>query len=106
MELGQRIKDCRARAGMTQEELAEKLYVSRQTISSWENNKSYIDAGDIAIPEIQRPFVWNAIRSSMMRTTAGRIGSSPLPGIGAGTYTISTSVPTTNCSRISKCPLK
>ncbi len=25
MELGQRIKDCRARAGMTQEELAEKL---------------------------------------------------------------------------------
>lgn len=43
MELGQRIKDCRSREGMTQEELAEKLYVSRQTISSWENNKSYPD---------------------------------------------------------------
>ena len=28
---------------MTQEELADKLYVSRQTISSWENDKSYPD---------------------------------------------------------------
>ena len=43
MEFGQRLKDCRSGAGMTQEELAEKLYVSRQTISSWENNKSYPD---------------------------------------------------------------
>lgn len=43
MELGQRMKDLRSKAGMTQEELAEKLYVSRQTISSWENDKSYPD---------------------------------------------------------------
>ena len=43
MELGQRLKGCRAKAEMTQEELAEKLYVSRQTISSWENGKSYPD---------------------------------------------------------------
>ena len=37
MELGQRIKDCRTEKGMTQEELADRIYVSRQTISSWEN---------------------------------------------------------------------
>lgn len=43
MELGQRLKDGRAKLGMTQEELADKLYVSRQTISSWENDKSYPD---------------------------------------------------------------
>ena len=43
MELGQRLKDCRAAAGMTQEGLADRLYVSRQTISSWENDKSYPD---------------------------------------------------------------
>ena len=43
MELGQRLKDYRARAEMTQEELADRLYVSRQTISSWENDKSYPD---------------------------------------------------------------
>ena len=43
MELGQRLKNYRNNAGMNQEELAEKLYVSRQTISSWENDKSYPD---------------------------------------------------------------
>ena len=43
MELGQRIKDCRTKAEMTQEELADKLYVSRQTVSNWENDRSYPD---------------------------------------------------------------
>ena len=43
MELGSRIKDFRTKAGLTQEEFAERLYVSRQTISSWENDKSYPD---------------------------------------------------------------
>ena len=43
MELGQRLKSYRNNAGMNQDELAEKLYVSRQTISSWENDKSYPD---------------------------------------------------------------
>lgn len=28
---------------LTQEELVEKVYVTRQTISNWENNKSYLD---------------------------------------------------------------
>ena len=43
MELGKRLKDLRNRMGMTQDELAERLFVSRQTISSWENDKSYPD---------------------------------------------------------------
>ncbi len=43
MELGKRLKECRTKSEMTQEELADKLYVSRQTISSWENDKSYPD---------------------------------------------------------------
>ena len=43
MELGQRLKEQRNRLHMTQEELAEKCYVSRQTVSSWENDKSYPD---------------------------------------------------------------
>lgn len=43
MELGQRLRDYRVRSEMTQEELADRLYVSRQTISSWENDKSYPD---------------------------------------------------------------
>lgn len=43
MELGRRIKEYRSAAQMTQEELAEKMFVSRQTISNWENDKSYPD---------------------------------------------------------------
>ena len=43
MELGQRIREFRGAAQMTQEELAEKMFVSRQTISNWENDKSYPD---------------------------------------------------------------
>lgn len=43
MELGKRLKDLRNKHNITQEEFADKLYVSRQTISSWENDKSYPD---------------------------------------------------------------
>ena len=43
MNLGHQIKYYRQRDHLSQESLAEKLYVSRQTISSWENDKSYPD---------------------------------------------------------------
>lgn len=43
MELGKRIKEYRNSLKMNQEELAEKMFVSRQTISNWENDKSYPD---------------------------------------------------------------
>ncbi len=45
MKLGQKLKEARVRASMTQEELAKTLGVSRQTISSWENDRSYPDLG-------------------------------------------------------------
>ena len=43
MELGSRIKQYRAARGWNQDDLAEKIYVTRQTISNWENDKSYPD---------------------------------------------------------------
>ena len=43
MELGKRLKEYRNRLGITQDDLAEKLYVSRQTVSAWENDKTYPD---------------------------------------------------------------
>lgn len=43
MNLGHQIKYYRQRDYLSQESLAEKLYVSRQTISNWENDKSYPD---------------------------------------------------------------
>ena len=43
MEIGSKLKHARNEKGITQEQAAELLDVSRQTISNWENNKSYPD---------------------------------------------------------------
>lgn len=43
MEIGKKLKNARIEAGLTQEKAAEKINVSRQTISNWENGKSYPD---------------------------------------------------------------
>ncbi len=43
MEIGKQLKEARISSGLTQEEVAEKMNVSRQTISNWENEKTYPD---------------------------------------------------------------
>lgn len=43
MEVGTQIKKYRSNMGISQEELAEKVYVSRQTVSNWETGKNYPD---------------------------------------------------------------
>ena len=43
MNVGARIKKYREKQNVSQEELALKVFVSRQTISNWETNKSYPD---------------------------------------------------------------
>lgn len=43
MEIGKKLKDARVKSGFTQEYVAEEIQVSRQTISNWENEKSYPD---------------------------------------------------------------
>lgn len=43
MEIGKKLKNARVKAGFTQEKAAEEIDVSRQTISNWENEKSYPD---------------------------------------------------------------
>ena len=43
MEIGKKLKNARVQSGMTQENVAGKINVSRQTISNWENEKSYPD---------------------------------------------------------------
>lgn len=49
MEVGKTIRSLRTGAGMSQEELAGKVFVSRQTISNWENDKFYPDVQSLAI---------------------------------------------------------
>ena len=40
MTIGEKIEQYRKRLNLSQEELSNKLFVSRQTISQWENNQT------------------------------------------------------------------
>lgn len=43
MELGGQIRKYREGMGLSQEELAEKIFVTRQSVSNWENGRTYPD---------------------------------------------------------------
>ena len=43
MEISEKLKEARQKAGMTQDQVAEKIMVSRVTVSHWENGKSLPD---------------------------------------------------------------
>lgn len=49
MELGTQIRKYRNEKTLSQEALAEKVYVSRQTVSNWENDKSYPDVNSLVL---------------------------------------------------------
>lgn len=54
MEIGERIRMLRQTGGMTQEAFSEKMGVSVQTISRWENGRTYPDV--TAVPQIAACF--------------------------------------------------
>ena len=43
MTISEKLKQARTKSGMSQEEVADKLGVSRQTMSNWENSRSFPD---------------------------------------------------------------
>ena len=43
MEISEKLKEARQNSGMTQEDVANKIMVSRVTVSHWENGKSLPD---------------------------------------------------------------
>lgn len=47
MSIGQKLKDARKNAGLSQEQLAEKLCVSRQAITKWESDKGIPDVENL-----------------------------------------------------------
>ena len=52
MDISSQIKTRREAMGLSQEQLAEKLYVSRQTISNWERDKTYPDVQSLLMLSI------------------------------------------------------
>lgn len=49
MEIEKQIKKYRTKMNFSQDELAQRIFVSRQTISNWENNKSYPDVKSLLL---------------------------------------------------------
>lgn len=49
MEIGKQIKKYRTELKLSQDELADKVYVTRQTISNWENNRNYPDIRSLVL---------------------------------------------------------
>lgn len=49
MEIGAQIKKYRYAQGLSQEALAEKIFVTRQTVSNWETGKSYPDVHSLML---------------------------------------------------------
>lgn len=47
MTIGEKIKEARKSAGLTQEQMAEKLMVSRQAITKWESDKGIPDVENL-----------------------------------------------------------
>lgn len=49
MNISNQLRNYRKKLNISQEELAEVVHVSRQTISNWENNKSYPDLQSLVL---------------------------------------------------------
>ena len=104
MQIGQQIKRHRARLGLSQEELAASIFVSRQTVSNWETDKTYPDIQsllllserfDVSVDDLMREDVaamqeiiendWKKM-SRLFALLAGEGGISGIvPGVREGT---------------------
>lgn len=68
MELSKQIKKYRTEANLSQEELADKIYVSRQTISNWENEKNYPDIKSLVLmSEVFQVSLDNLVKGDLER---------------------------------------
>ncbi|MCI8366051.1 MAG: helix-turn-helix domain-containing protein [Eggerthellaceae bacterium] len=49
MELKEHLKEHRQRLGLSQEDLAERIFATRQTISSWKASRTYPDVQSLLL---------------------------------------------------------
>lgn len=84
MEFGEKLKELRKARSLTQEELAEALYVSRTAVSKWESGRGYpsIDSlrelsrfFSVSIDELVSPGEAIAAAEDDRRAFAGRLAS-------------------------------
>ena len=63
MKFGEQIKERRQELDLTQAEVAEKLFVTRQAVSNWEHNKTYPDLNML----VRISNVYQISRDSLLR---------------------------------------
>lgn len=82
LSIAKHIRSLRKRAGLTQEELAQRLYVTRQTVSLWELGKP----GPTWRPSRPLPTAWGGSAPGALRTGAdcGPGHHTPAYGMGGG----------------------
>ena len=49
MNLSEKLKNAREKAGLSQKDVAEALNISRQSVSKWETGKAYPDIDNLII---------------------------------------------------------
>lgn len=84
MNIGTKIKTARVEAGLTQEKSAEILGVSRQTVSNWENEKSYPDIVSV----IKMSDIYNVSLDKLLKEDTAVNGSNYLDYLENSTNTV------------------
>lgn len=69
--LGQRLYDLRRKQGLSQEQLAERINVSRQTVSKWESGQS--------TPDLEKLMALSELYSLSLDELVGKTSPSPAP---------------------------
>lgn len=87
MNLSKQIKKLREEAGYSQEELSEKIYVSRQTISNWENERSYPDIHNLLLLSVLFNVTLDELVKGDVETMKKVINLEGLDGIHSGKTT-------------------
>lgn len=89
MNLSEKIMDLRKRSGWSQEELAEQLGISRQSVSKWETGESVPDLERI----IRMSELWNVSTDYLLkeRESEDQPGDAPGSGLNGGSFTSSDS---------------
>ena len=77
MTLGERLIQLRAKAGLSQDTLAEQLGVSRQSVSKWEN--------DASVPDLEKLVKLSGVFGvSLDELVKGEVPDSAAPAVKAG----------------------
>lgn len=91
MDISNQIKKRRTDMGLSQEELAERIYVSRQTISNWETDKTYPDIQNLLMLSVLFDTTIDVLVKGdleMMEKTVASADAKKMRTLGIGMYAL------------------